>query len=441
VSDPISRRWPLPATLLAGLILPLALPAGASAADLRCRASALRVTSAGPDHVASEPIRANESGAPCTRQEAGLTDTVMAGGATVATPRAATDIGEAGPAAAASVATLGVSLPGLSVQARGLDAAVAVRCTAGSPSPASSSRVAELVVNGRAITLPDPSAPRTLDLGPLGSVSVNQVRDDGVTVVRRALVVDTPAADAVGAEAIAAADADACAALAAGAGGLGAGDGSESDRAGRLCPRGAELDATTRHCVIRAGARTGDGRSDITVGRPFEGPSGGTVVALDRARRTARSACLRGRGPAYAIFGGTGADRVTGTNQRDRILGRGGKDHLEGGRGDDCMDGGKARDVLTGALGGDSVYGGPGNDAVNGGSGTDVLVGGSGNDSMNTGYGADRVLGGRGRDSINAATAGPAVRKLDCGRGRDTARVNRNELRRVRRCERLYSIR
>jgi hypothetical protein len=423
VARSAARRRRLPAALLAvlaGLVLLVAAPSAASGQDVRCRASALRVTTVAPAAIAAEPIRANDAGFPCSRQGADVTSAAKAGGIVAATPRAATDVGPGGPAAAAAASMLDVSLPGLSVQARGLEAAAVARCTRDGVAPAGSSRVEALTVNGRVVDLPSAEAPRTIGLGPLGTITINQAADSG----RRALVIDTPAADVVAAEAIAAADAAGCASLASAGQGGGGGDrqgggGGE----GGLCPIGSELDPDSRRCVIRAGASTGDGQADVAVGRPFEGPSGGTVVALGRAQEQFRSACLRGRGPAYAIVGAGGADLVTGTNERDRILGLGGRDRLEGGCGNDCVDGGAGRDVLTGALGADAVHGGAGNDAVNGGSGIDRLVGGAGNDTLNTGFGADRVSGGSGRDSINAATAGPAVRRLNCGSGRDTVRV------------------
>ena len=85
------------------------------------------------------------------------------------------------------------------------------------------------------------------------------------------------------------------------------------------------------------------------------------------------------------------ADRITGTNVADRIIGLRGNDRLDGGRG---------------------------------------------NDTLNGAYGRDRAFGGSGRDFINVATAGPAA-SVSCGTGRDVARINSNERRRVRGCERV----
>jgi hypothetical protein len=59
---------------------------------------------------------------------------------------------------------------------------------------------------------------------------------------------------------------------------------------------------------------------------------------------------------------------------------------------------------------------------------------------VNTAFGSDTVSGGPGRDAINAATAGPAAR-ISGGSGRDTARVNRNERRRIRGVEVVHFVR
>jgi len=236
-----------------------------------------------------------------------------------------------------------------------------------------------------------------------------------------------------------------CDALALGDGGTRNGD---LNTAG-LCTPGSELDVARRVCVIRA--TPANGSREIVIGAPFEGPQSGRVVTLVEARRilalpvgsgeASADACLRGRGPRYAVLGTKGNDRITGTNRGDRVFGRGGKDSVDGGRGNDCLDGGAAGDVLSGGLGSDRQFGRAGNDHVNGGSNTDRLHGGAGNDSINTGYGRDTVRGGRGRDKINAATAGPASRLISCGGGFDKLRANRNERRVLRGCERRDFIR
>ena len=207
--------------------------------------------------------------------------------------------------------------------------------------------------------------------------------------------------------------------------------------AGNPCPPGSQLDVPRNLCVIPAGTG-GSGLGEIIVGRPFQGPSGGTVIPIDVARRRfGRSPCLGFSGnPKFAIIGTNKADRITGTNIADRIIGLGGNDKLDGGRGNDCVEGRTGGDNISGALGNDRLYGATGKDHLNGGPGTDFLSAGSGNDSINAAFGRDRALGGSGRDFINVATAGPPA-TVNCGSGPDVARINRNEKRRTKNCERV----
>ena len=210
---------------------------------------------------------------------------------------------------------------------------------------------------------------------------------------------------------------------------------------GQICPTGSTLNPDGTLCIIPA-ATSGSSLGDIVVGRPFQGPSGGTVVPLDIARRRfGRSPCLGfGGNPKFAIVGTNRSDRITGTNVADRILGRGGNDRISGGRGNDCLEGGSGRDILSGSLGNDRIYGQSGNDALNGAGGSDRLSGGSGRDTINAAYGADRTFGGPGNDAINIATQGPRA-TANCGSGRDKVRFNRKERRGIRNCEIRYQIR
>lgn len=203
------------------------------------------------------------------------------------------------------------------------------------------------------------------------------------------------------------------------------------------CPAGATYDAARNLCIIPG--TSGSMFGEIIVGRPFQGPSGGTVVPIDLARkRFGNNVCLRGNSaPKFAIIGTNKADRITGTNKADRVLARGGNDSVSGGRGNDCIDGGTGKDKLSGSIGKDKIYGRSGRDALNGASGRDRLVGGPGGDTINAGFGRDNVSGGSGNDKINVATAGPSAR-VNCGSGRDKVRVNSTEARRTRGCEVLY---
>jgi hypothetical protein len=204
-----------------------------------------------------------------------------------------------------------------------------------------------------------------------------------------------------------------------------------------VCPKGSQLDSARNVCIIPAGTG-GSALGEIVVGRPFQGPSGGTVLPIDVARkRFGRSPCLSGSGaPKFAIVGTNKADRITGTNIADRIIGLGGNDKLDGGRGNDCIEGRSGGDNMSGGLGRDRIYGSTGTDHLNGGPDSDYLSAGDGNDTINAAFGRDRTFGGSGRDFINIATAGPPA-SANCGPGPDVARINRNEVKRVRNCERV----
>jgi hypothetical protein len=207
---------------------------------------------------------------------------------------------------------------------------------------------------------------------------------------------------------------------------------------GQVCPAGSTYDAPRNVCIIPAGTG-GSSLGEIIVGAPFQGPSGGTVIPIDVARRRfGRSPCLGFSGnPKFAIVGTNKADRITGTNIADRIIGLGGNDRLDGGRGNDCIEGRTGGDNISGALGNDKLYGSTGKDHLNGGPGTDYMSAGAGNDSINAAFGRDRALGGSGVDFINIATAGPAA-SANCGSGRDKVRINKNERRKIRGCETVY---
>jgi Ca2+-binding RTX toxin-like protein len=110
-----------------------------------------------------------------------------------------------------------------------------------------------------------------------------------------------------------------------------------------------------------------------------------------------------------------GGGVTRGTSAGDSVIGGLGRDLLLGLAGSDCLFGGAGRDRLIGDEGNDSLDGGPGNDSISGGSGIDRIEGGTGNDRISA---VDRR-----RDTI------------DCGPGRDTARVDRGD--RVKRCERV----
>jgi Ca2+-binding RTX toxin-like protein len=466
---------------VAALAATAAVPASAQAAD-SCRASAAREVA--PGQLTSEPVVANPDGTPCVTDHREAASGQPVGAVTVAFPQADTRRAPGVIAASASVDGADFTLGALPVSVGVVRASQTVSCTNGASVASGSSSVDALVIAGTAVPI---VADRPLDTG-VGSVRVRANQESGGT--RQALVLE----DGAGRQVVlgeASASGDACATTTSGgsggpgSGGLGTGGPGSGTALGQICPVGASYDVGRNLCVIREGAGGGsDGiRETIVVGAPYQGQRGGALLSLDEARQRVKdgrmpdSPCLRGKGPEFVVLGTAGADTITGANSPDRILALAGKDRVSSGLGNDCIDGAGGRDRLTGDNDNDRIYGGSGRDqlsgsadndrlmgnsgrdilqgsggkdrlsggtggdAVNGGSGTDRLSAGSGNDTINTGFGRDRVDSGGGRDAINASTAGPASKRIRCGRGVDTLRINRNELRTHRGCEKVYSIR
>jgi Ca2+-binding RTX toxin-like protein len=139
---------------------------------------------------------------------------------------------------------------------------------------------------------------------------------------------------------------------------------------------------------------------------------------------------------------------MSGSAGRDRIDGLSGDDRVSGLCGPDILRGHSGTDVLIGGDGSDRLLGGPGNDDLFGGissrqttaktcfevaaetiASTDVAATtsfrvGPGDDWIEGGKEADRVMGGPGDDIISTFADG-AIDAVECGPGRDTARVDR----------------
>jgi Ca2+-binding RTX toxin-like protein len=450
-----------------GAALGTAGPAAAAAPDQiwNCRASAAYI--AIPARDRAEPVVANGSSktatqspdrARCADDDGKPVDT--AGDLGLAGPTAETAINpDTGLAvdqsvnAKSSVVDFAPGEQGLNLVVRGARAEAAATCTAGGPSLTGSSVVPVVTLNGNAVDIsPVEQTLEQLPTGELVKIKFNEQTVSGGVLTQRAvhLEVQDPAGrivkDVVVAEARVAGGSQVCdraaqEATANGEDGSGSGSGSGSHDP---CIAGAEYDAARNLCVItrERDGNLADGRETVTVvGRPYEGPSGGRVALPSEAPKSARkSTCLKGKGVKFLVLGTKKSDSITGSNRADVIFGLGGNDRISGGRGNDCIVGGKGADRLAGAQGKDTLIGGSGGDNLNGGSEADKLLGGSGNDSINAAYGRDKVNAGSGRDSINVATAGPAAR-VRCGKGKDVVRFNTNERRRVKGCERRYSIR
>jgi Ca2+-binding RTX toxin-like protein len=436
------------------VVLGAAQTAGAQASDpWSCRASAARVALTTPVELNVEPVRANALLNPCSTQSAVTVATTTIGPITADAVGAFTVRGAAsGGSSLASIAHPIVNLGALVVEANAVQAFATTGCNGTTPVHSGGSKVVELIINGNAITIPADNAPFDLDLGPLGHLYLNQQVVEGGNLIQRAVFITTPLGDVALAEAIAGFGPTACQPARdtgtgggtgggnTGGGNTGGGTGGSTAGGPNPCPSGAEYDSSRNVCVVHDSSGSGGTAGAIVVGRPFQGPSGGKVIALSEARRKYKSVCLQGAGPRYAIVGTNGNDKITGTNGKDRILLLAGRDKSEGGRGDDCIGGGSGVDTISGALGSDRLYGGSGNDHLIGGSQSDYLSGGSGNDTIHTGFGRDVVIAGPGDDVINAATAGPAARRLDCGGGFDKIRLNRNE-RGPKLCEVVHVVR
>ena len=94
---------------------------------------------------------------------------------------------------------------------------------------------------------------------------------------------------------------------------------------------------------------------------------------------------------AYAavLYGTSGDDTITGTDQidsiygyggKDTLYGKGGTDNLLGGKGNDTLYGGPLQDTLRGQAGDDHLYGGP--DGTKGPFRTDQYFCGAGEDTV-----------------------------------------------------------
>jgi hypothetical protein len=163
--------------------------------------------------------------------------------------------------------------------------------------------------------------------------------------------------------------------------------------------------------VARDGGRcfnpfVGSAARDIIIGSPF-----GDRISGGRGRDTVRALA--------------GADCVSGGPASDRLSGDSGRDRLAGNRGADRLFGGAGGDRLIGAQGNDGLQGRGGRDRLSGGRGPDRVNGGGGNDRISVGGGTNRASGGGGNDRISARNG--KRDKINCGRGNDTVRADRND--------------
>jgi hypothetical protein len=190
--------------------------------------------------------------------------------------------------------------------------------------------------------------------------------------------------------------------------------------------RGLEVIAGTGDDVVLGGSETDtlDGQSGADV---LDGRGGDADIAMYFARSRGVRVTLDGRANDGApgehdlvktewVYGGSGRDRLVGSDGGVVLNGFGGDDELVGGR---------ARDVLDGNIGDDVLYGAGGDDAVLGDVGDDELHGGRGPDELQGSNGSDELWGGPGDDRIvsfdqNPGPPEPMPDRIRCGPGEDT---------------------
>jgi hypothetical protein len=431
----------------------------------QCRASSAPIVINGTNRV--ELVLANGNPAPapgqsldrpqCVNDDAGPEDLAGAIGlptdfisakTAVSMTRVAPELGLAidqKVAATARIEDLAIQLPpgsGVTLGVNLIESHAGGSCANGKPALSGSSQALGLTLGGQPVSLDEALTQIADALKPLNQIieiKLNEQIKDATSLTQRAMHIKiltpdkTPLVDVVLGETKSGFNGEVC--------------NPDKQVPGppdiRACPSGSSFDAGSGMCIIDRNGVLGyqANGTDVVVGRPFDGPSGGTVITLDEARKKyPNSPCVKGAGPQFAVIGTNKADRITGTNKADRILALGGDDAVDGGRGNDCIDGGTGNDSLSGGIGADRIYGQTGDDHLNGGSNTDMLDGGSGNDTLNAGFGHDRLYGRAGRDYLNIATAGPAA-TADCGTGRDKVRANYNERHRLKGCEVRYILR
>ncbi len=386
----------LAATVLCGLVS-AGSAAAADTSSFGCRASAARV-GLGSSTVL-EPLVANKNGSPCATASDGLntvsipsamSTALTAGPAAVYTFSSSsqpTTTGPVAPGASALASVDGVTIPtssGSIVIAGPIAAQASYACVNGSLQSSSSSTLTALYINGNKVTLA-PDQGETISLGGGSYVAANEKLQTADSLTERILDVHLQGiGDVVVGEAGVTKTGDPC-----------AGTSSSTPPAVNACPTGSSYDAAKQVCEIVL-----PGGQVIVVSRPFEGPTGGSVMAVSVARHLYKSPCLKGEGPLYAIIGTNKPDRINGTHRSERILGLGGHDRIAGQGGNDCIDAGSGSDRVWGGNGNVRVWGGTGNDRIWTGNGNNYLNGGPGNDLLFTGAGNDRVYAGQGNDRI-----------------------------------------
>ena len=407
----------------------------AEAIPFGCRASAVRVELGGSP---IEPIVANNATYPCANAGGGLAALTVPNGAVgnlTAGPAGAFTYytgsagGQTAPGAAAVAQIQGVSIPtsnGVLTIVGPVQANASYKCVNDQVVGSGQSTLQVIYVNGNPQHLPAPGTPTTIQLGGGAYIAVNEKLTTPTSITER--VLDVHLANGteivVGEAKVTDLGPNAC------AGTTGAPPVLE------ICPAGSTLDVVHQVCVIIYGSQR------IIVSRPFQGPTGGRVLALGAARKKYHSPCLSGPGPKFAIVATKRGGRVRGTPRSDRILGLGALERIAGLGGNDCIDGKGGRQHIWDGNGKDRIYASAGFNRIGVGNGDDMVNGRNGSDWITAGNGNDRVWGGSGRSRIDLGIGrdrvygGPSTNRVwvasghalvQCGAGRNnTAFVRRS---------------
>jgi hypothetical protein len=330
--------------------------------------------------------------------------------------------GSTAPGATAVAAVQAVTIPtgngGFISVAGPIEATASYACVNDQLVATASSTLMVLDVNGQNMTV-QPGAPSKIDLGGGSFIAVNQKVQTANSLTETVLEVNlNGVADIVLGEAkVTQSISNPCA------------NTTGAPPVLEICPPGSTLNIGRQLCVIIACGQT------IVVSRPFQGPSGGTVVALCTGKFRGYP-CTTGPGPKFALVATKQGGRVFGTPKSDRILAFGKYERIAGLGGNDCIDGIGGHQTIFDGNGNDKVYGGPGFNRIAVGQGNDYVNGRNGSDWITASNGRDRIIGGRGNSRIdvglgrsvvfggpgkNRIFAGANAAKVSCGSGHNNS--------------------
>jgi hypothetical protein len=390
-------------TAMVGVIGVLIFAGSASAAALTqtpfgCRASVLRATLL--NNITAEPYIANNAETPCetasdgvnaayvpTQPSATQSTLATAGPAGAFTDSAFDPSGATAPGAAAVASVEGVTIPtsaGDVYVAGPIQATAQYDCVNDQLVAHSQANLDLIYISGVAHQVPANKPATFALLG--GYVAVNQTitTPNSLTVDLVHVYIPNLLNVVVGEAQVTQSKADPCAGTSGVAPVL------------EICPPGSVLEPAAQLCVIHYNGMT------IVVSRPFRGPSGGTVYALQVARmKYPHSPCVYGAGPKFALIATAQGGRVEGTEYSDRILAVGNYERVAGIGGNDCLDGIGKTERLFDGNGKERIYSSLGHNRIAAGNGNDLIAAGRGNDTITAGNGTDRISGKGGNKHIS----------------------------------------